>query len=186
MTDSEGLPWLGLVDGETICWTGQPRLTTIWPWVGLSVLGLSAIAVAVILQTVSLLWLLLVPLTPLPAVGAFLSIRKRAYVLTTERIAIHSGIIGRHVKIVPLDRIQNSALSQHALGQAGDYGTISLETADGDRGVRFQNINNPQEALATIDQQRTHTATGESVPGTHEAWLTVRNEVRALRNALEP
>jgi hypothetical protein len=59
------------------------------------------------------------------------------------------------------------------------YGTVTLEIAGGDD-IQFRRIEDPETVRRLVDQ-----ATGEEIPGSLEQWRAVRDEVRALRKAVE-
>lgn len=185
MSDTTDPAWLTVADTEDIKWQGQPRLSAIAPWVVLSVGGLGGLLAAIGLEVLPPLTAVLAPLALVPAVGAFLSLRQTAYLLTTERIAVRSGLIGYRVTAVPLERIQNSSFNQSVFGKVNGYGTVTLESAGGSDTVRFRRIDNPQEVRALVDRLRAG-SDSESVPGSPEAWAAALREMRALRAAFEP
>ena len=185
MSDTADPAWLTIANTEEIKWQGQPRLSAIAPWIALSAGGLIGLLAAVGLGILPPLAGLLAPLALVPAVGAFLSLRQTAYLLTTERVAVRSGLIGYRVTAVPLERIQNSSFNQSVLGKLNGYGTVTLESASGSDSVRFRRIDNPQEVRSVIDRLRVGSGS-ESVPGSPEAWAAALREMRALRAAFEP
>lgn len=182
MTDDPD--WLSLAPAEECRWHGSPRLTSIAPWVALSALGIGAVIAAVILTALPTYVVVLAPLAAGPAIGAFLITTRTAYLVTSNRIAVRSGVLGRQVTIVPIDRIQNSSLSQHALGRRGDYGTVTFDTASDGTSVRFRKIDDPQTVRRLVDRQL-EDSSDRSLPGSAQEWEAVLEEVRSLRAVLE-
>ncbi|QLG28002.1 PH domain-containing protein [Halorarum halophilum] len=147
MAESVEAPsWVHLAAGEDVVWAGRPspylvkrRLTVAavvflvgiglvsglpgeWTWVGWPVAfaGLGA------------------------GVVAYVRNQSVTCVITTAKLTKRTGIVGKSVKTVPLDRVQNVSLTQSSLQRVVDCGDVSVETAgaDGDELV-FESVPNP-------------------------------------------
>jgi len=181
--------WLGLADGEEPLWQAQPRILKAVPGV---LVGL-AIAVGGLVGA-GLEMILLAGLAPvglLVAIHSVLSNRRTWYVVTTRALYRKSGVLGRTVRSVEYDRVQNSQYRQSALGTVFDHGSIEIDVA-GEDDLTFRAIYDPDEVLETIQTQidvspgRERSSTGSrNVPGTREEWAAVRDELRQIRTTLE-
>lgn len=176
-------PWLTLERGETVDWVGGPRIQSASPWIALGVVVSLGVVGAVALEVVSPLALGVLALVAFPAVWATLRISRTAYAITSQRIAIRTGVLGISVTTVGTERVQNTTVSQHPLGTLIGYGTITIETASGTE-LTFRNVDAPNAVRERIDRRRDRT-TSSDVPGSREDWLAVREEVRGWRRALE-
>ncbi|MFP8953202.1 PH domain-containing protein [Natrialbaceae archaeon A-arb3/5] len=187
--DCDSLEWLGLSgpaeaeSAETIRWRDGPRIQTAYPWVGLAVSATVAILAAVALELVSILAVLWLPFVCLPAVWALASVSRAAYVITDRRLAIRRGVLGVRVQTVGVERVQNTAVTQHAIARAVGYGTVTIEAASGAT-FAFRNVADPDSVRDRIEAQRDRPRTHE-LPGSIDEWEAVLTEVRAWRRALE-
>lgn len=138
----EDAEWFSPDASETVVWTGKPRTRRIIPQVvGAVVLALFGVGTAAFLSTnglggVSLLavWGVagLLVLTGVAWAGiAYLQVRATDYVLTDSNVYKKTGVLSERVTQVGIDRIQNTELRKHVLGNLFDYGTVLLSTAGG-------------------------------------------------------
>jgi uncharacterized membrane protein YdbT with pleckstrin-like domain len=82
--------------------------------------------------------------------GPFLRWRFTLFVLTTDRLITRSGIIAKHSKEIPLERINDVAFSQSVLERALGAGDLLIESA-GERGqTRISNVRNPEQVQLMI------------------------------------
>lgn len=175
--------WLALERGEDLDWLGGPRIQSAYPWVGLGVVASLVIVGVVVLEFVSPLALLVIPLVVAPAAWASLRIARTAYAITTRRVAVRTGVLGVSVTTVGVERVQNTTVSQHPLGALIGCGTVTVETAGG-RELAFRNVDAPGPVRERIDRRRDRDASSR-FPGSREDWLAIHEEVRAWRRALE-
>jgi hypothetical protein len=170
--------WLTLDPDEAVVWSGRPRLSTIVPAVVVGVVGLAAIAYAVVALGVSLA-LLALPLALAVPAYAYLQVRNTEFLVTDRAVYAKTGVVGRQVVQSSLAKVQNSSFSQDLFGSLFGYGTVRLEVAGGND-VDFYRIDDPEAVRRLVDQ-----ATGDAIPGSLEQWRVVLEEVRALRTAVE-
>ncbi|OVE85906.1 PH domain-containing protein [Natronolimnobius baerhuensis] len=186
--DATALEWLVLEPDEEIRVQTGPRIQTIYPWLALALVGSLVVSIAVWIDVLSLLGLLWIPVFVAPAIWQYAQVTRTAFVVTTHRVAIRSGVLGLSVRVVGLERVQNTTRSQHALGRVADYGTVTLETASGSM-LSFWNVEGPatvQASLESVTQSEDDDSDGRpAVPGSSEHWQTVLAEVRAWRRTLE-
>jgi len=191
--------WLPLADGESVAWEDGPRRTTALPGiavgvglavagVGLAAVGFGLVSVGVdfvavsVSGTVGNTFLLAAPVVLAGvsiAAGAYLSVVNTEYVVTDRAVYEKTGVVGITVTEAPLSKVENSAFSQSSLGTVFGYGTVTIETAGGND-VSFRRIDDPQTARRLVDR-----ASGDVIPGSLTQWRGVRDEVRALRRAVE-
>jgi uncharacterized membrane protein YdbT with pleckstrin-like domain len=171
--------WVTLDTGETVAWDGQPKLTTALPGVGMGLALLVGATWLVIVQNELVVGLLLGVAGVSVGLWAYLKVGNTEYVLSDRAVYTRQGVLGIRISESSLSKIQNSAFSQDALGSVFGYGTVTLEIAGGDD-IQFRRIEDPETVRRLVDQ-----ATGEEIPGSLEQWRAVRDEVRALRKAVE-
>lgn len=173
--------WLRLDPGEAVRWESRPRLVPVLLWVGfLLAATVAAVVAAVVVEP---LIALAVPLGPAVAAWLVLDNRRTWFVLTTDGIYVRRGVLGISVRTVEYDRVQNSAYSQSITGSLFGHGTVEVDVAGGED-VTLYNIYDPDEVESTITRQ-VRTTRDEGIPGTVEQWTAIRDELRALRRALE-
>ncbi|MFC7129697.1 PH domain-containing protein [Haloferax chudinovii] len=171
--------WLARGDDETVRWEGRPRIQTVIPAavVGLFVVVAAAAAAAANgapgVAAAGLVGLLL------PA-WSYLRVTNTRFVVTDRALYRKTGVLSRTVQRVSLDRVQNSALSQGVTGSLFGYGTVSVEAAGGGA-IRFDDVDDPGAVRDRIEGRDDR----GDLPGTVEQWAAVRDEVRALRAAVE-
>lgn len=174
---------LNLAPAETVLWTGHPRLTAVLPAVGL---GLVILAVGTGLVVVGeglaglVGGLLLAAGLAIP-VWSYLRIVNTVFTLTDSSLYRRTGVLSRSVRQAGLDRVQDSSFTQHARGRLFGYGTITFELAGGSA-IRFDRIDGPDAVRQLVDRHRQRS---DEVPGTLDQWRMIRDEVRALRLAIE-
>lgn len=175
--------------GESVLWTGSPRLSAAAG--SLAVGGTLAVAGLALLGGVALPDAFPVPPVvglALVAAGLFvagyrvLGLRRTRYLVTSDALHVRSGVLGRRVHRVGLERVQNSAYRQSLAGSVFGYGTVTVEVAGGGGGTRFRRIENPGAVRALVDRRAELAA--DPIPGTVEQWEAVLEEVRAIRAAL--
>ena len=171
--------WFTPEPSETVQWEAQPRLMRAAPGVlfGLAV-AVAAVAGGVLVDPLAA-GLLLV--APLPAAYAYLRVVNTRYVLTDRALYRKRGVVGVDVRTVELGRVQNTRATQDVTGAVFGHGTAEVEVAGG-RDLRFADIYDPNDVRRLIERLAGGAAT---IPGTVEQWRAVRDELRAIRRALE-
>ena len=72
------------------------------------------------------------------------------FVLTSDRLITRSGVIAKHSKEIPLERINDVAFNQSIFERMIGSGDLMLESA-GERGqTRITNVRNPEQVQLTI------------------------------------
>ncbi len=102
--------------------------------------------------------------------------------MTDRRIAIRRGVLGVDVDTVGLERVQNTAVSQHAIARVVGYGTVTIEAASGAT-FAFRNVEEFDAVHDRLEDQR-HGGRTADLPGSVE-WEAILAEVRGWRRALE-
>jgi uncharacterized membrane protein YdbT with pleckstrin-like domain len=177
------LPWLALEPGEEIRWRGGPRVQTLYPWLALTVLGMGAVSAAVVFEVASVRGLLWLPVVAIFPLWQYVRLSLTVFVLTDRRIATKRGVFGVRVETVALERVQNTTVTQGALGNAIGYGVVAVETASGSL-LRFRNIDEPFGVRRELEDAADRRS-GAAVPGTHAQWEAVLEEVREWRRGFE-
>jgi uncharacterized membrane protein YdbT with pleckstrin-like domain len=151
---------LDLREGESIIFHGHPS------W--LSMLGLHAqgfmlaVAAGVLAGVLSALlaghveagWIVLAVLVVFAIVitrGALRRLRT-TYTITTRRLTIELGLLGREVHETRIERIQNVAASQSLLERALGVGDVSFDTAGGAAfDFSFRGVAHPRRIVRLLD-----------------------------------
>lgn len=171
--------WLRLEPDEAIRWETHPRLMRA----ASGVLASFGIAVAAIVAGVLVdplaFGILLV--APLPAAYAYLQVVNTRYVVTDRALYRKDGVVGIDVRAVESTRVQNTRSSQGVLGTAFGFGTVEIEVAGG-RDLRFADVHGPVDLRRRIERLAGGT---DAIPGTVDQWRSVRDELRAIRRALD-
>ncbi|ELY84910.1 PH domain-containing protein [Natrialba taiwanensis] len=191
------LAWLALAPDESVRWRGCPRIQTIYPWLAVTLLGTLTLLAAVVSELVPWQGLLLVALLAVPTAWQYARLSRTVFVITTRRVAIRQGVLGRSVRTVSLEHIQNTTVTQGVAGRFVGHGTVSIDTAGG-APLAFWNVDDPSSVRRTLDRYRSRcrdrrlqneaasrSTRSESIPGTLAQWQAVREEVRAVRRALD-
>jgi uncharacterized membrane protein YdbT with pleckstrin-like domain len=111
-------------------------------------------------------WIIVVVLVILAAVviGGLISRARTTYVITSERLTIHRGLVSRDVRQTRLDRIQNVNARQSILERLLRVGTVDFDTAGGvGYDFKFHGVANPREIASTVDRAlraRSHSGSG--------------------------
>lgn len=87
------------------------------------------------------------------AVVPFLRWRFTMFVLTSDRLITRTGVIAKHSKEIPLERINDVSFSQSALERLLGAGDLMIESA-GERGqTRITNVRKPEQVQLMIYKQ---------------------------------
>lgn len=167
-------------DDEAVVWEASPRATRALLGVGFSIVSLTV--VFWLASAVSRWALILVPLAVAPGVYHYLRVINTVFVLTDREIAVKTGILGRSVRRVEYSRVQNVGYSQGVTGSLFGYGTVEIEIAGG-RDLQLYDVYDQAKPYELVRQRATRTA--DDIPGSLETWQAIRNEVKALREAVD-
>ena len=145
-----------LADHEEIVFDLKPHWVAVVPsvfWTLVAIAGVIASfaflngTVALVASGVAaIMWLFL-------AVPPFVRWQFTLFVLTTDRLITRAGVIAKHSKEIPLERINDVAFSQSVLDRVLGAGDLLIESA-GERGQsRISNVRNPERIQLMIYQE---------------------------------
>jgi uncharacterized membrane protein YdbT with pleckstrin-like domain len=198
--------WLPLAADETVQWRGGPRIQTAAPFVLVGLLAVLAgaglfwvwsMAAGTVQPVVPALAALAVTSGIAVAVWAVLHVETTAYVVTDRHLSRKRGILSRRVTTVGYDTVQNVSYSQGLTGRLFDHGTVEFDTAGGSgTELAFDDVDDPRAVQRLVGAQRQRFERdhgvggaaddgGTALPGRPEQWAAVREEVVALRRAVE-
>lgn len=174
---------------ESVEWTDRPRITTILPAVVVGVLiAGGGIAASVIGDT---LLFLVVPFVLVIPVWQYFALQGVQYVVTDEALYVKRGVLTRSVAQANLETVQNSSFEQDITGSMFGYGSVTFEIAGGND-LSFRAIEDPRSIRGLVDRAASNTdgLSGDdqresSIPGDLTQWQQVRDEIQAIRSALE-
>jgi uncharacterized membrane protein YdbT with pleckstrin-like domain len=140
-------------------------------------LAQNVVAIAVL---VAFVWLALIP---------FLRWQFTYFVLTSDRLITRTGIIAKHSKEIPLERINDVTFSQSVIERGVGAGDLLIESA-GERGqTKISNVRHPEQVQLTIYKeveensnrmmrggQPFPTPAGNSIPEQIEALARLRDQ----------
>jgi uncharacterized membrane protein YdbT with pleckstrin-like domain len=115
----------------------------------------------------------------------FLKWRFTMFVLTSDRLITRSGIISKHSKEIPLERINDVTFTQTIIERALGAGDLFLESA-GERGqTHITNIRKPEQVQLMIYKEteentnrmmRGGGTSGQSIPDQIETLARLRDQ----------
>ncbi|ELY50022.1 PH domain-containing protein [Natronorubrum bangense] len=162
--------WFHISDDEDVVWESRPHPITMGlglpvgvgiALVGLILTGWTATDSAGLLTIVGLL--IAVAGIGL-AFARYLVWTNTRYVITSSELYKKHGVVSRDVTQFRLDRVQNTSLSQSAVGRALGYGDLTVYTAgSGDPELVFERVANPERASRLLSDQLEAATTDESV-----------------------
>jgi uncharacterized membrane protein YdbT with pleckstrin-like domain len=137
----------------------------------------NVVAIAVL---VAFVWLALIP---------FLRWQFTYFVLTSDRLITRTGIIAKHSKEIPLERINDVTFSQSVIERGVGAGDLLIESA-GERGqTKISNVRHPEQVQLRIYKeveensnrmmrggQPFPTPAGNSIPEQIEALARLRDQ----------
>jgi membrane protein YdbS with pleckstrin-like domain len=137
----------------------------------------NGIAVVVL---IAFIWLAVIP---------FLRWQFTFFVLTTDRLITRSGIVAKHSKEIPLERINDVTFDQSVIERAVGAGDLLVESA-GERGqTKISNVRNPEQVQLRIYReveennnrmmrggQPFPTPSGDTIPEQIEALARLRDQ----------
>jgi uncharacterized membrane protein YdbT with pleckstrin-like domain len=122
------------------------------------------------------------------AVMPFLQWMYTNFVLTSDRLITRSGVIAKHSKEIPLERINDVAFSQSIFERMLGAGDLLLESA-GERGqTRIGNVRNPEQVQLTIYKETEANNTRMMRPGggpSSAAEASIPEQIEALARLKE-
>ncbi|MFA9427367.1 PH domain-containing protein [Natronorubrum sp. A-ect3] len=162
--------WFHISDDEDVVWESRPHPITMGiglpvgvgiALVGLILTGWTATDSAGLLTIIGLL--IAVAGIGL-AFARYLVWTNTRYVITSSELYKKHGVVSRDVTQFRLDRVQNTSLSQSAVGRALGYGDLTVYTAgSGDPELVFERVANPERASRLLSDQLEAATTDESV-----------------------
>jgi len=174
--------WFTPDEGETVQYDGGPRIQSALPAVGA---GLLVLAIGALVPGLPAVVRVLAVLVALAIPGYTVAqIRATEYVVTDRAVYRKTGVLGRSVARVTLEKVQNSSFDQHPLGAVVGYGNVTFDTAGGGD-LAFSNVEDPQEIRRLVDEHADRAGRADEIPGSVEQWTAVLAEVRRLRAAVE-
>jgi uncharacterized membrane protein YdbT with pleckstrin-like domain len=91
--------------------------------------------------------LFLVPVFP-----HYLQWKRRRYFLTNHRLIREEGLLGREIRSIGLEKVQDVAISYTLLGRLFQYGTLKVETAGEQGQMVLENIPHPEQVAEEIQR----------------------------------
>jgi uncharacterized membrane protein YdbT with pleckstrin-like domain len=114
----------------------------------------------------------------------FLRWRFTMFVLTSDRLITRTGIISKHSKEIPLERINDVTFTQTVLERALGAGDLFLESA-GERGqTRITNIRKPEQVQLMIYKE-TEENSNRMMRGGAPAGGSIPEQIEALARLRE-
>jgi len=189
--------WAPAAGGETVVWEGQPRKRVVHVSAVVGVCFALVVLVGTYLAAstgalpVTLAAAVGVPVAVLafavPAGSTWLWRWSTRYVLTDAALYHRTGVLSLTVTELRLGKIQNTSYSQGIFGTVFGHGTVTVDTA-GSQGAELtlRQLEGPQAVHQQIAEQagRAKGDREDGIPGSLDAWKSVRAEVRRIRAAV--
>ncbi len=112
-------------------------------------------------------WIIVVVLVVLVVVllAGLITRNRTTYMITSERLTIHRGLVSRDMRQTRLERVQNVNARQSMLERLLGVGTVDFETAGGaGYDFTFHGVANPREIVRTVDRALSARSRVGSVP----------------------
>jgi len=143
-----------LNDGEDVILDLEPHWSTLAKPVAMLIVVLAATIVAFVLSHLAGLIVGVVLLVTLAWVGIRVIRRRNTnFVLTTDRLLYRSGVIAKHGKEIPLERVNDIAFHQSVFERLIGTGDLSIESAGAQSRETFGDIPRPSAVQNEIYRQ---------------------------------
>lgn len=120
-----------LEKSEKVVWAGNPKYSAyITPTLILLILATIIGTVLIVSKLVVWYLFILYPILILIFILVNLSYRVTYYAITSKRVVVQSGIIGRDFKSINFDNIQNASVDVGLIGIIFKVGTIKIFTGE--------------------------------------------------------
>jgi uncharacterized membrane protein YdbT with pleckstrin-like domain len=107
------------------------------------------------------------------------------FVLTTDRLITRTGVIAKHSKEIPLERINDVAFSQRIIERIVGAGDLLVESA-GERGqTKIGNVRKPEEVQLMIYKEIEKNSERMMRPGAAAAGNPIPEQIQALARLKE-
>jgi uncharacterized membrane protein YdbT with pleckstrin-like domain len=102
------------------------------------------------------------------------------FVLTSDRLITRSGVIAKHSREIPLERINDVTFSQSVFDRFVGAGDLLVESA-GERGqTRIENVRKPEQVQLMIYKETEDNNNRMMRPGTAEVAPSIPDQIAAL------
>ncbi|SIS10955.1 PH domain-containing protein [Natronorubrum thiooxidans] len=162
--------WFHISDDEDVVWESRPHPITMGlglpAGVGLALVGLVFTGWTVTDEAglLTIVGLIVAVAGIGLALARYLVWTNTRYVITSTELYKKHGVVSRDVTQFRLDRVQNTSLSQSAVGRALGYGDLTVYTAgSGDPELVFERVSNPERASRLLSDQLEAATSDESV-----------------------
>jgi uncharacterized membrane protein YdbT with pleckstrin-like domain len=143
-----------LNDGEDVILDLEPHWSTLAKPVAVLVVVLAATIVAFVLNSLAGLIVGVVLVLTAAWVGQRIIRRRNInFVLTTDRLVYRSGIVSKHGKEIPLERVNDIAFHQSVFERLIGTGDLSIESAGAQSRETFGDIPHPSAVQNEIYRQ---------------------------------
>jgi uncharacterized membrane protein YdbT with pleckstrin-like domain len=147
---------MDLHQGESIVFEGHPSWRGVLGFYMKGLLGAVVIAAIVFLAVSHAAGIaVLVALVAIVVLAGFVKRMATSYVITTERLHIRRGILGKRVQQTSIDRVQNVNTHQSLLDRLLRVGKVDFDTAGtDDSDFIFADVSDPDSVVAAVDEAR--------------------------------
>jgi uncharacterized membrane protein YdbT with pleckstrin-like domain len=143
-----------LNDGEDVILDLEPHWSTLAKPVALLVVVLAATIGALVWKTLAgLIVGIVLVLTAAWVAQRIIRRRNINFVLTTDRLVYRSGIVSKHGKEIPLERVNDIAFHQSVFERLIGTGDLSIESAGAQSRETFGDIPHPSAVQNEIYRQ---------------------------------
>lgn len=87
------------------------------------------------------------------AIAAWMRWTSVTYTLTDRRVILESGILARHSKVIPLDRVQDVATRQSVAGRLLRYGNVEIDAAGPSGAAILETVDSPAAVRDELFEQ---------------------------------
>jgi len=165
------LDWLEKETGEEIIWRGKPHKNSLYPAFAIGIVLIPALGLGLLIM-----------------LFAYLNRENTDYLVTTEGIYKKTGIVGRRVKKINFDKIQDTSYTQGYFGRTFEYGNVDISTAGGSQvEMRFGSVPSPRKVQEIIGKRIHNNDKAQNTEEVSEKELlhSILEELEKLNSKIE-
>jgi len=131
----DAFDWVSLDSDEEVLWSGEPKMNSIYPSLGIGVLFIPLFGIGFLIIA-----------------GSYLHLKNTDFLVSSKALYKKTGVLSRSVQRIKFGKVQNISYSQSLFGKVFDYGSIEISTAGGSGiEMRFNAVENPREIQDLIN-----------------------------------
>lgn len=156
MAEQSPPDWATLAPDEEVVWMGRPSLYFVKYWLTVATVVLVVGVVLFAALPLDWSWVGWPIIAGAAGVSAYAYVQQRSvvYLVTTSKVYKKTGLFGKTVETVQLDRIQNVSFDQSFFQGLVDCGDMAVDTAgSGTTEIEFECVRDPARVNGLLVDQ---------------------------------